>query len=94
MAKFIVTFEGTLDVGEPVDELAERLMDALVDSGAEDPFVYADAQVRTLVADVVVPGATQSDALARGTQVIAAALASAQIDSSTVSARSGEPVPA
>lgn len=72
--KYTVILEGRLDGVGSLPDVADAVMEALLDLHAEDPFVYADATGPTIRAEVVVDAATQTVALSQGVQTISAAL--------------------
>jgi hypothetical protein len=54
-------------------DATDALMAALIDLGAEDPFVFADAGAPALRVEVVAEGDTEPEALSAGVGVIAGA---------------------
>lgn len=73
--KYAVILEG--EFAQSVDDLsdfADAVMEALIDLGAEDPFVFTDAGGPSFRVELVASGHTQTEALASGVQVISEAL--------------------
>jgi dihydroxyacetone kinase DhaKLM complex PTS-EIIA-like component DhaM len=63
-----------------LDALADAVMEALIDADAEDPFVFIDASTSTLQVEIVVRAETQTEAFARGIQLIDSVLGGLAID--------------
>jgi hypothetical protein len=72
-------FSGEPDY-EALAAMGDALMEALIDVGATDPFVSADAEARSLVVEVVVDAESQAGALSAGAAVIDAALTAAGVE--------------
>ena len=89
-----VRVEGKL--ADPVDmaELIDRLMDALIDLGAVDPFVYTDAGGPTFRADITVDAPSDVEALNEGVPLLTAALTAAGLVVEEPSVQSAELIPA
>jgi hypothetical protein len=77
--KYAVILEGQLKQATGLPDLADAVMEALLDSGAEDPFVFTDGSIPSLHVEVVMEASTQTDALARGVQQISEALTAAGV---------------
>jgi hypothetical protein len=80
VAMFTVILEGEVVGAANLPEFVDGVMDALLDLGAEDPFVFADASVPSVRAEVSVQAQSQSDALTTGVQTINDALQSVEVE--------------
>lgn len=74
MDKYTVILEGKLARGDGLPEFADAVMEALLDRDAEDPFVFTDAGGPAFRVELVAEGRTQTEALAKGVQLISEAL--------------------
>lgn len=89
-----VFMEGKLAGDVDLAELTDLLMDALVDRGAMDPFVYTDASVPSFRVEITVDAASDVQALGVGVGLLAEAVTAAGVAIEAPSARSAELVSA
>jgi hypothetical protein len=82
--KFTVIVEGEVSRAGGLPDLADAIMDVLIDLGVEDPFVFADAGVPSLRAELVVEAPTQAEALSDGVETLNRALDSVRADTEPI----------